>query len=92
MYTKKSGDLVPIKNNNKHSDKYTSAWNITPLTILKTKGNNFCWIERADYSMIPGPGKILPFSKRYKAVVIIAVIIGKIIVMMTALSSVFPSN
>ena len=42
--------------------------------------------------MIPGPGKTLSFSKRYKAVVIIAVIIGTIIVMMTALSSVFPSN
>ena len=37
--TVKLGDLVLIKNNNKNRNIYTSVWNPTPCTALKTKGN-----------------------------------------------------
>ena len=38
--TVKPGDLVLIKNLDKHRDKYTSVWNPTPLPVLQTKGNS----------------------------------------------------
>ena len=58
--TVKPGDLALIKNNNKYRINYTSVWNLTPCTALKTKGNTILLKENGQ-TMLQQKDQVKPY-------------------------------
>ena len=56
----KPGDLVLIKNLNKHRDKYTSTWNPTPFPVMQTKGNTI-FMKKNQHTMLRYRDQVKPY-------------------------------